>query len=241
MSKEKTMQDISKQYFSADNLEAGSNAVNEAVELVAKENGMQQFNFDPNADFPAGYGLAIIPINQRNEATGSTDTIGVSIAAIPDFNLLDSSEAGKEYIRDTVQAALMAKLANAVRPRKDATAPASIPFTVEDFITSNRAEGVLVAFRKLAGAYVKVLKNGGLKLMTPDILRQVFQSSAFAGQQFPKVPQENWVRLLDSMIAKATEQGMAVGMLAEWKATRDTAGLPEVDEIDLSDMDFSSI
>jgi hypothetical protein len=98
----------------------------------------------------------------------------------------------------------------------------------------------LLAYRKFANAYVKVLKKKGLKFITESILRQTLQSKAFAEQQFPSVPQDKWVQILDSMIARANAEQIAVGMLSEWKQTRDSATLADKD-VDLSDLDFDSI
>ena len=80
-----------------------------------------------------------------------------------------------------------------------------------------------------------------LKLMTDNILRSILESAAFAESQFPKVPQASWEKLLDSMIGKAEKDGMQVGMLADWRKTRDAAGLPSDDEVDLSGLDFASM
>jgi len=239
--KQPTMQDIKKQYFPSTNLDAGNQAANTAMELVNAEAGAYQFNFNTEEALPANYGLAIAPKNERDKQTGTTNTVGVTIAAIPEYELLMQSEAGAQWIKETIQTALISKLQNAVRTRSDGSAAASIPFTVEDFITSNRPEGVLVAFRKLAGGYVKLLKQKGLTLMTPDVLRQILTSSAFAEAQFPKIPQATWEKIITSMIAKAADEDIAAGNLTEWLSTRDNAGLPEVKDVDLADLDFSSI
>ena len=76
--------------------------------------------------------------------------------------------------------------------------------------------------------------------MTPSILRQILQSAAFATDQIATVPQAKWVQILDSMIARATAEGIAVGMLADWKASRDSAVLKDVN-VDLSDLDFDDL
>jgi hypothetical protein len=85
---------------------------------------------------------------------------------------------------------------------------------------------------------VKVLKRKGLKFITDSILRQTLQSAAFAEQQFPSIPQDKWIQILDSMMARATAEKIAVGMLADWKESRDSATLKDTD-IDLSDLDFA--
>lgn len=231
---------IKKAYWDASQLEVAQETVNKAIELVNTNGGKLVFNFDPEKDYPEGYGLAVVPICKK-DAAGTMQTLGVAIGAIPDYAALVQIPEGAAFTKDVVETALMAKLANAVRPRTDGNVAASVPFTIEDFITSNRPEGVLVAFRKLAPAYVKLLKAQGLKLMTDAILRSVLESAAFAESQFPKVPQESWEKLLDSMISKAEAGNMQVGMLADWRKERDNAGLPTDEEVDLSGLDFDSI
>jgi len=66
------------------------------------------------------------------------------------------------------------------------------------------------------------------------------QSKAFAEQQFPKVGQDKWLAILDNMIARADADGIAVGMLAEWKTTRYSATLSD-DDVDLADLDFADL
>lgn len=237
------MSDIKKQFYSVDNIEAGSAAATEALKIVEAASGKSVLNFDPEQDFPEGYGLAVGPINKRNEALKKTETIGCYVAAVPSVaHILETAkEAGQKWIDSVLEDSLIARVANAVRPRSDGSTAASVPFSVEDFITSNRPEGLLVGFNKLAPTYVKVLKGKGLTFLTTALLRQILSSKAFAEQQFPKIPQASWESLLDSMIAKANKDGLTVGLMDEWKETRDEAGLPVDDDLDLSDLDFGAI
>jgi len=231
---------VKKAYWGVAALEVAQATVNATMEAVNAVGGVLKFNFDPEKEFPNGYGLAVVPICKKDDA-GAMQTLGAAIGAIPDYSLLETTPEGKAFAQSVVETALMAKLANAVRPRSDGNVAASVPFTVEDFITSNRPEGVLVAFHKLVGAYVKLLKGQGLKLMTPNILRTILESAAFAESQFPKVPQASWEKLLDSMISKSETEGLQAGMLVDWRKTRDEAGLPSDDEVDLSGLDFADL
>ena len=195
--------------------------------------------FDIEKDFEAGYGIAIDHIAKRG-ANGN-EIIGILVAGVPDFETVMNAENGSAFVKDSVIDKMLAKLKNAVRPRgEDNSVSASVPFTIVDFITSNRPEGILIAFNAVAPAYVKMLKKKGLSLMTVAILRQTLQSSAFATQNFPKIEQAKWVTILDSMIAKSTAEGKPVGILTDWKATRDSAELKDAD-VDLSDLDFDSL
>lgn len=237
---ENPMNKVKKQFWNVSQLEVAQETVNKVMETVNAATGMLKFNFDPAKDFPDGYGLAVVPICKK-DAKGAMQTLGAAIGAIPDYTSLITTPEGAAFAKEVTETALMAKLANAVRPRADGNVAASVPFTIEDFITSNRPEGVLVAFRKLASAYVKLLKGQGLKLMTDNILRSVLESKAFAEMQFPKVPQASWEALLDSMIAKAAEGDMQAGMLVDWRKDRDNAGLPSDEDVDLSGLDFADL
>lgn len=237
--KAKAIATIKKAYFPMAKLAEAQTTIDAMNGVCAEYNLAVVFNFDTEKEFPAGYGIGIIPIAKRSG--GENIVLGVAISAIPDVETVKEHENGNAFVVDAVVGNMMAKLANAVRPRGENNETASsIPFTVEDFITSNRPEGVLLAFRKYANAYVKVLKKGGLKLLTESILRQALQSKAFAEQQFPKVGQDKWLAILDNMIARAEADDIAVGMLAEWKTTRDSATLQD-DDVDLADLDFADL
>lgn len=236
---EYSVEEIKKTYYSSAQL-ADAQTYLDTVTAIAEQHELDVvMNFDQEKEFPQGYGLAVIPTAKRVD--GENTVVGVAIAAIPDMATVQNHEGGNEFIENAVISNMMAKLANSVRPRGDAgETAASIPFAVEDFITSNRPEGVLLAFRTFAGAYVKVLKKKGLKFITESILRQVLQSAAFAEQQFPSISQDKWTKILDNMIARAEQEKLPVGMLQEWKQSRDSAELPTKD-VDLSDLDFDAI
>ena len=188
--------DIKKLYFTSAKLADAQTEI-EKVNAIAEEHELDMiFNFDTEKDFPSGYGIAIVPVSKRDKAAKENVIVGVAIAAIPDLATVEQHENGKQFILDAVSGNMIAKLANAVRPRGDSgDSAASIPYSVDDFITSNRPEGVLLAYRKFASAYVKVLKKKGLKYITDSILRQTLQSAAFAEQQFPSVGQDKWVSI----------------------------------------------
>lgn len=235
------MQNLQKQYFPSSQLETAGAAIQKAIDTVNAAGGQYVFNFDTEQAIPSGYGIAIIPVNKTDKATSTRVTVGVGICAIPELAEVNKTPEGQTFIVDAVANTFIAKCANAIRPRSDGATATSIPFTVVDFITSNRPEGVLVAFNELAPAYVKELKRIGLSLMTKEILRSVLQSKAFAEQQFPKIPQTTWETVINSMIKHATDSGKAPGMLEEWKATRNEAGLPMAEDLDLSALNFDAI
>jgi len=221
---------IKREYFSPSELNKAQERLSEVM-VVAEDNATAPIrNFDPEKDFPNGYGLYIHPITQRG--TDGNETIGIAVAALPDPETIANAEGGSDYIRKVILDAEIAKLANSVRPRSDNSVAASIPFSIQDFITSSRGGESMATFRKLASIYVAALKKKGIRHMTNVLLRQIFQSSAFAESQFPKIPQESWVKVINSMIGKADAEKLETSVLVNWRETRDQAEMA-VDEIDL--------
>jgi len=236
-----TLDSIEKQYYPSASIEAASAAIEQAQTIAESVGAKVTYNFNINDDFPQGYGILVDTITKRKADGSGNEAVGVLVAALPDFETVQNDEQGAKFIREKTIDAMTAKLKNAVRPRgEDGAVSASVPMSVTDFVTSSRPEGVLVAFRQMAGAYVKLLKKRGLSMMTEAILRQTLQSAAFAEQNFPKVTQDKWVTILDSMIANAKKENLATGIMEEWKQTRDSAELPTAD-IDLADLDFSAV
>jgi hypothetical protein len=229
----KEMQNIKKQYFLPNQSDEASEAVNSVVEIVNQAEGAVVFNFDTNKELEKNYAIIIAPINQRTTDSKNV-VVGVSIGGIPTYELMMESPEGAAWIKEQVTNAILTKLANAVRPNtKTGEIPATRPYTVQDFIVSNRTNGVLVAYRKLAPKYIKVLKDKGIKDLTDSVFRQVLTSTAFAEDIFGKISQKVWINVLNSMIESAKEEDMIPGLLTEWLQTRDSAGMPEVEEIDL--------
>jgi len=114
-----TMQDIKKQYFPLAELEKANDAIELATGLVEESNGRAIFTFDPEKSFPDNYGISIAPIKQRNEVLKKTVVIGVCISAIPELDAIRCSKNGAAWIQNTLVDSLIAKVMNAVRPRKD--------------------------------------------------------------------------------------------------------------------------
>lgn len=228
-----TLQDIEKKSFAPEQLEAGTTYINEVMAICANENVEPVFNFDPDGEFPANYGISVIPLQKRVPERGNL-TYGIVIAAIPTIEALSAEDAGLNFITKIVTDNLLRQVAASAKP-KDEGAQVSIPFKIEEFVTTSRTSG-LAAFNAVASDYVKALKTKGLKFMSKVLLRQVLASAAFAEQQFPRLTQENWQLVLDSMVAHVKQKGMEAGVLAHWKSTRDEVEI-DVSEIDLSDLD----
>lgn len=229
------LDDVKKRYFSPDTLEDAVAYVN----LVSAIEGIKvQTNFDmadPNA-LPDGYGLAILPINQRLPDGKGNQTIGVAIAAIPDPATVGLHEKGEDFIRSIITDVLCARVTNAVRPRADGSVAGTIPFKIEDFLESQRGRESLKAFSAIAGIFVKALRRKGLKLITSQSLRTILQSATFAQSQFAKIPQAKWETLLHAMIGSATKLGHDPAVLKNWLETRNETEAQEIEDIDFGDL-----
>jgi len=220
-----TLQDIEKKFFPPEQLEASSEYINEVIEIAKKENVEPVFNFDPQGDFPEGYGLSVIPLTRRVPERGNL-VYGVVIAAVPTVEKLASEDAGQNYINKIVTDSLLRQISASAKPKDEG---------IDEFVTTSRTSG-LAAFNAVASDYVKALKTKGLKFMSKVLLRQVLASADFAEQQFPRLSQDNWNLVLDSMIGHVKQKGMESGVLAHWKNTRDEVTIDTTD-IDLSDLD----
>lgn len=223
-----TLDDISKQYFSPADLGKPETAatLNKVGSILASLGKTPVMNFDPAKGPAAGFGVAVLPITERQENRGNV-VKAIGICQIPDPVTIANSEGGAEFINTSILRSVMARIMSALR-----TSAASLPATVTDFITVARGEG-LETFRELAPAFVKVLKSKGFTIMNAQTLRQVFSSKAFAEEQFPKVSQDKWVFLIDLMISKAAEAKLSPAILEHWKTTRDQTMVAIGDDFDL--------
>lgn len=212
--------DIDRRYFRPTELQDAQNYVNKIMTIEGIE---VKRNFDPEKGLNDGFGLGIIPISKRveTEEGGKNVVQFVAICAVPDIQVVVNHEKGQNFVSDVVHDHFMSKAANAFRIRPDGSTAASVPETLEDFITSMKGKEGLKTFTEIAPTFVGALKKKGIKFMTPALLRQTLQSTAFAASQFEKINQESWVKLIDSMIAFAKEKALDPAILVSWKETRD--------------------
>ena len=224
-----SLDDLKREVFAPPQNDAEKAKIAEAIEkarkIAAANNLALDFNWKASDEkLPDGYCIAIVPVNQRRE--GVTVPIGVYIAGIPSPSLIRSTKAGPEWVDGVIMSYCVNKLANSVRPRGDeSTGPGSVPFTVEDFITTQSRDQGLSLYRELGPKYVSALKELGLKVMNLTLLRQILSSASFASQQFPNISQDKWVNILNRMITEGEANGANLGMLQVWKDTRDTTEL----------------
>lgn len=217
-----SLDDLNRARITATNPDAET-LVGKAI-AIAEAHGLPvAYNWPAESEvMPDGYDVAIVPLTKRTE-TGNVPT-ALWIAAIPSLETVQGHAKGADYIRDVVGTALMAKLANSVRVKRD-NGPLSVPLSVDDFIIAASRDQGLGAFREHVKDWVQGLKNAGLVGMNATLLRQVLSSASFASQQFTRIPQSKWVALLDKMIAKARGAGLDPGIMEVWKQTRDETTL----------------
>lgn len=235
-----TLADVERRYFSPSEVEDAAAYIAKIEAIPGLDPKDVKRNHDLEGEgLPEGYGVAILPINKRaKDADGEPTTIttGIGIFAVPDFATIAETERGQEFIRSVVMDQCMNKAANSVRPRTAGAAPVSMPFTLEDFIESRRGSGNLKTFTELAPIVVKFLKKKGAPHMTSKLLKNTLASATFAEQQFPKTEQPVWVKLLESMIGMAREQGLDPAILHSWLNTRNEADVDEM-ELDMEDLE----
>ena len=222
--------EIGREYYGPADQTKAAARVNEIIALCQKAGLPVSFNWDAMSgeSLPAGYGIAISPMQQRREDVGNV-TIGVYFVGMPDPDLIAQHESGGAWIRETIIARMLNKFNSAARPKADNTGPLSLPFSVVDFITNARQDNGLAYFREAAPAIVKALNTlFKRKIMNPSLLRQVLASAPFASQQFKGIPQDRWVGIINRMINTAKEGGKDPGILAVWLTSRDTTTAPEV-------------
>lgn len=231
-----SLDDLKRAYFGPSNPDAAARAVDNARAICEAHDLPVAFNWDAeHENLPEGYGIGIVPITQRRENVGNV-AIGCYIAGIPDPDTVLAHEKGEKWARSVMEGALLSKFANAARPR-DGQPPMSLPFSVEDFITSSRGDSGLAFFREHSSRYVKALNDlFRRRIMNATLLRQVLASAKFAEQQFPNVEQAKWEKVLDKMLAEAERENADPGIIALWKRTRDETEI-SVSDFGLDDLD----
>lgn len=232
-----TLQNIKRRYFAPDELETAQAEIGKVL-AVCPQN-MFRSNFDlADEKVPDGYGVAIVPISQRQKVGEDQKTVvlGATVALVPSPQVIMADDAGMDFVRDTLVDVCVAKIANAVRP-KDGVLDADlfIPKTLEHFITVQKKGEGLKTFNELAPRVIKAMKEktkGAMQFLTPQILRQVLQNSGWASHTFPNIPDTSWERVLEMMIKLATAEKLDTNILESWKSSRNEAAMAEVDADD---------
>ena len=233
-SKPFTIDDVTKKIFTASDTDNAVAYVGK-VQSVVDENAIV-WNFDPNGEegLPEGYGIGVFPVSERNAETKKNVLSQVIIAGVPDFSTVMEDEAGRDFVINALNNAISTKLANAVR---NADGPVKLPLSVRDFVTRKTRGDDLKSFNELSQGLIKLLKDMGFKNMNKPTLRGCLNNADMAESQYPKVPQEQWEKLLDVCILMAGKKGLDDSIFVHWKATRDDATFEDDAEIDMSKLD----
>ncbi len=226
------LQAVSRKYFNSSAMAGAQDAMGAVLEICAANGLDPVLNFNPDEEFPETHGLAIIPLTERVEGFGNV-TKGVAFAAIPDFEAVIAKPEGQAFVRKQLLDCMVRQVSSSCKQKEGQLT--SIPLSVLDFCTSSRSSG-LAGFNHVATLFVKALKKKGLKLMSKALLRQILASASFAEQQYPRLPQANWVAVLNSMVSHAEKDSIDVSGLRHWVSTRDTETI-DMKDVDLTDID----
>lgn len=183
-------------------------------------------NHDFSEAIPEGYGVAVLPIKHRKDAKegGGNVVSAVAVTILPDPAFVAQTEAGKNFISQSVIDSFVRRIKGAVKDvmaRKDG---ATLPLSMDSFIAARRASDLMKAWSFISGDLVETLKQAGFKnSINARTLKSVFESAAFAKAFFPRIKQENWEALLSQAAATVAEAGHDPAILRHWLETRDAA------------------
>ncbi len=231
------LDDIKKRYYAPSQLpQAG-----ELLQQIHDAGLNPEMNFKSEEEFPANYGLLVMPLVKRQGGPGEGNKkIGVAVCAIPDLELFGESEKGKAFVRNIVSNYCAGRIQNALRPKADGTKADIIPFAIEAFLESKRGRESFKAYQDVAPIFVKALKKKGMGFMNPALLKQVLQFSEFALEKFGNIPQEVWEQIIGKMVVMTRDKfNNDPSVIEGWLATRNDATLPEVETFELDDLDLA--
>lgn len=225
-----------RQYFRPEHLAAAQERIGTLMEAANALDMPVRFEFDTGSPIPEGHGLAIIPVTKRDPEAKKNVKVGIAFALLPDpDSILLKEPRAADFVRSTLTDALVNRVANAVRPKTDGSTAATVPTTLDDFITS--ASDGMAGFNSIASAWISRLRKKKFRTLTKETFRQVLSSAAAAEQQFPTVPQYKWEGLLDRMIAQLeADPDNEPGILRVWRANRNQVEVEDVD-FDLDELD----
>lgn len=231
-----TVDDLARTYFAPDDV--ATKGAEYLAQVLSLENLPHRLNFDPEQTFPEGMGLYILPLTKRSEVKGEgRKVLGVAISAVPSLELLAGlGDRGRDFLESAITSAYATKIASSLKPDEKGNLPdgANLPKSVEDFIESRREISTYGYFSEFAKKYVPELKKK-IPFLTAVILRQIFQSKAYAAD-FKSVKDEFWTKLLDLAISKGNAEHKDVSQLVNWKDTREQNVIDVTQDIDLDEL-----
>jgi hypothetical protein len=220
-----------RQYFTPGHL----NEAKEYVKSVTKEFEKLpvHFNFDPDKDTPpSNYGILVQPVLERNKKKkgGPLQLAAVIVAQVPDIKLVSQDEKGSVFLQAALDEAYGRKLRTDLTQQLAAHAKVKLPATLEEFVASERNDNLFLGL--MQETVRKLKQNGGsLSLLSVAILKNALMSASFAKGMFPRIPQEDWVKVIDRLAKDATDKGIDPTIINEWKANRDATNIDDVESI----------
>lgn len=234
--KQKTIHDISKTVFDESELAGAQEFIAEVEQLAKVAEVPTVWNFDPDeTEFPDGYGFAVAPIKRRSGTGEKMETYGVVFGAVPLFDVVMDNESGARWVREQISATMVDKLIAEARPEtgeemETDAEKVDLPFSIPEFIAPKRGESVK-AFSAVAPALLSVLKKKAkIKTLTQGLLRLCLSSTDAAKNQYPKVSQDTWIKVINAGKQLAISQKEDPAIFDRWLTTRDKVAATEVDD-----------
>lgn len=197
-------------------------AIQELREKFAKKDKLVALSDDDQelfADFVSSFADGVVK-DWTNDVDPTTFT-GLALAKAENgrISLIPVPSMEAAFSDPAVRAALYRTFVNrVVNTATDDEAQASQFITVGGCF---KQAFDIESFKFLAKAFVKKLREQGLRGITIVGLRQAFQSQAFAQTQFPRTTKEQWVQILNMAEAFAKHSGKDTSFFEHCKATRD--------------------
>ena len=199
-----------------------------------------------SGDTPSGWSISVTVLKEsRKQKDGATRREPVALVIWPIPTLAHVFGESEDWVSETVHDALITALLRPVRAAEDLSKVGDeMPTTIADFITSRRREGKFGVFVEYAPKILKALKrmfpkSERFRSLTPLILRQLCESSAFAASVDASLEEAGqWVKLIQGMRRTAVKEGKPTAVFDEWLATRDDTALVE---IEAESVDFDAL
>jgi len=214
-------------YFSPENIEDAKQFIKD-VRKTAKSTGVPVIQETDMLDsHPAGYGILVQPVLERNKEKRGTSLLlsGIVIASVPDLDAVTKENKGKTFLQEALSEAYGRKLRTIALNADKTGAKAVFPKDIEGYITEQSETPTLTAFNVIAPHFIKLLHAYGneLRYITPPLLRVALSSSAKAAIQYPRIADNVWDKLLAKMTRYAIDKGHDPAILRHWIATRKEA------------------
>lgn len=169
---------VTKKYFNPSQVANGAyqNYFGKVAEIFDERDWT--YNFDMAKEFPAGYGLYLLPIQETVKAIPGQEKakrvlIGVACFAVPDFATVMADATGEAFVHECVLDKFGTKIKNSIAA-EERTRGLELPFTLLDFVK-----------RQTKG---KQAEDPAFKAITETILKRLKQTTnmyaMFNGKNF---------------------------------------------------------